>query len=426
MKKQKLPRISFIFTAVILMVGIKLSVSAESLPSAGIDYTLGGNTTSLREIQETQINHQSPDYASTTSPHIPAPSVAAIPTVDPNDDSSGQVIAEETVTAVMERTMREMERQLAARREEELFRNLVIAQVRNYVNVRSTPSEQGEIVGKLYNNSAGNLLEEEDGWYKIRSGSVVGYVKGEYCVTGDEAIALAREVGTRIATVDTTTLKVRNGPGTEYTVLTLVPIEDDLLVVEELGDWVKVDVEEGEGYVHSDYVILSTEFVKAESREEEAARLAKEAAERRAAQAAAARRNNNNTTRNNNQTQTVFASGEGSELGRAVANYGLQFVGNPYRYGGSSLTNGADCSGFVMSVYAAFGVALPHSSSADRRVGMAVDGLANAVPGDIVCYSGHVGIYIGNGQIVHASTRRTGIIVSNANYRRVLAVRRIF
>jgi cell wall-associated NlpC family hydrolase len=186
-------------------------------------------------------------------------------------------------------------------------------------------------------------------------------------------------------------------------------------------------VEEGEGYVHADYVILHTEFVQAESKEEEAARLAKEAAERRAAQAAAARRNNNNSSsQQRNQTQTIFASGEGSEQGRAVANYGLQFVGNPYRYGGSSLTNGADCSGFVMSVYAAFGVALPHSSRADRSVGMAVDGLANAVPGDIVCYSGHVGIYIGNGQIVHASTRQTGIIVSNASYRRVLAVRRIF
>jgi cell wall-associated NlpC family hydrolase len=327
----------------------------------------------------------------------------------------------------MERSIREMERAMAAKREEEQFRNMVIAQVNRYVNVRSIPSETGDIVGKLYNNSAGNLLEEVDGWYKIKSGSVIGYVKAEFCVTGEAAITLAKEVGTRLATVDTVTLKVRNGPGTEYTILTLVPIEDDLLVVEELGDWIKVDVEEGEGYVHADYVILHTEFVQAESKEEEAARLAKEAAERRAAQAAAARRNNNSSSsQQRNQTQTIFASGEGSEQGRAVANYGLQFVGNPYRYGGSSLTNGADCSGFVMSVYAAFGVALPHSSRADRSVGMAVDGLANAVPGDIVCYSGHVGIYIGNGQIVHASTRRTGIIVSNASYRRVLAVRRIF
>ena len=116
----------------------------------------------------------------------------------------------------------------------------------------------------------------------------------------------------------------------------------------------------------------------------------------------------------------------GSDLGNAVVDYAMQFVGNPYVYGGTSLTNGADCSGFVMSVYKNFGVSLPHSSSADRSQGYDVGGLANAQPGDIVCYSGHVGIYAGNGQIVHASTSKTGIIVSNANYRNVLAVRRIF
>ena len=108
-----------------------------------------------------------------------------------------------------------------------------------------------------------------------------------------------------------------------------------------------------------------------------------------------------------------------------MVQFAKQFVGNPYVYGGTSLTNGADCSGFVMSVYKNFGVSLPHSSAADRSVGAAVNGLENAQPGDIICYSGHVGIYAGNGQIVHASTSRTGIIVSNANYRSILSIRRI-
>lgn len=118
--------------------------------------------------------------------------------------------------------------------------------------------------------------------------------------------------------------------------------------------------------------------------------------------------------------------GEGSEMGVAVADYALQFVGNPYVYGGTSLTNGADCSGFVMSVYANFGVSLPHSSASDRTQGYAVDGLENAQPGDLICYSGHVALYIGNGQIVHASNSKTGIIVSGAGYRKILAIRRIF
>ena len=315
--------------------------------------------------------------------------------------------------------------------EEDLFRNLVIAQVRAYVNVRSLPSEEGEIVGKLYNNSVGTFISEENGWYKIQSGSVTGYVKGEYCVTGEEAVEIARSVGTRIATVNTQTLFVRKEPTTESSILGMVPMADELLVLEEAEGWVKVDVEEGTGWVSADYVELHSEFVQAESKEEEKARLAKEAAERKKAQEAAraqAERNANTDTNasNNTQTTTTYAVGEGSEMGKAVAEYALQFVGNPYVYGGSSLTNGTDCSGFVMSVYANFGVSLPHSSASDRSQGYAVDGLENAQPGDLICYSGHVALYIGNGQIVHASNKRTGIIVSQANYRKILAIRRIF
>ena len=311
--------------------------------------------------------------------------------------------------------------------EEELFRNLVIAQVRSCVNVRSLPSESGEILGKLYNNSVGSFIKEEDGWYLIKSGSVTGYVKAEYCVTGEDAVEIARSVGTRIATVTTQTLFVRTEPTTESSILGMVPEADELLVLEETEGWVKVDVEEGTGWVSTDYVTLRSEFVQAESKEEEAARLAKEAEERQKAQAAAAAKVSKKTESSSSSANTQsYSVGEGSEMGVAVAEYGLQFVGNPYVWGGTSLTNGADCSGFVMSVYANFGVSLPHSSASDRSQGYAVDGLANAQPGDLICYSGHVAIYIGNGQIVHASNKKTGIIVSQADYRKILAIRRIF
>ena len=310
--------------------------------------------------------------------------------------------------------------------EEESFKNLVIAKVNDYVNVRSIPSEEGEIVGKLYNKSVGSFIEEEDGWYKISSGSVEGYVKGEYCVTGDAAVDYAKEVGTRIATVTTTTLKVREQPGLEETVLGLVPIEDELIVTEERDGWVKVNIEEGDGYVSMDYVTLSTEFVKAESIAEEKARLAKEEEARKAAQAAARKKTAENKAAGSKSESggKTYANPTGSS-GADVVQFAKQFVGNPYVYGGTSLTNGADCSGFVMSVYKNFGVNLPHSSAADRSVGAAVNGLENAQPGDIICYSGHVGIYAGNGQIVHASTSRTGIIVSSATYRSILSIRRI-
>ena len=320
------------------------------------------------------------------------------------------------------------------------FSGLVIARVSNYVNVRSMPSEDGEVVGKLYDKSVGEFIEEKNGWYKISSGNCTGYVKGEYCIVGEEAEALAKEVGTTYAIVNTTTLKVREEASTDSAVLGLVPIEEELIVVEELDGWVKIAIEEGDGYVSREYVSLRTDFVHAESKEEEEARLAKEAKAREEARAAAAakeaaraEKKTESQAQKSEANQAVIAAAQntaassaGSEMGKAVIDYATQFVGNPYVYGGSSLTNGTDCSGFVMSVYDNFGVSLPHSSSALRSQGSDVGGLENAQPGDIVCYSGHVGLYVGNGQIVHASTSKTGIIVSNASYRQILSVRRIF
>lgn len=367
--------------------------AASVLPAAGIGLSLEEGS-SLKDIQK---------------------EVAADSTQSNETKEKKEIVEPTNVTYTKEEVQQAVEKKE--------FSNLVIAQVHDYVNVRSMPSEEGEIVGKLYDKSVGTFLEEENGWYKIHSGNCEGYVKGEFCVTGEDAVELAKKVGTRIATVNTTTLKVREEASMEASVLGLVPIEEQLVVTEELEGWVKVDIEEGFGYVSTEFVNLSTEFVKAESKAEEEARLKKEAEERRLAQEAA----NKSAKKSSKKSGTsITASATGSAEGQAVANYGLQFVGNPYVYGGSSLTNGTDCSGFVMSVYKNFGVSLPHSSAADRKVGYDVGGLDNAQPGDIVCYSGHVALYIGNGQIVHASTSKTGIIISNANYRNILAVRRIF
>ncbi len=361
-----------------------------------------------------------------------------------------------TMEPVVEATASTTEDTTQQSEEQEQTEELVIATVDNYVNIRDAGSLDGNIIGKLYDHSVGTLLDETaDGWYHIQSGTVDGYVKAEYVLRGEEAKALADQVGQHLATVNTTTLKVRMEPSTDAKVLGLVPDGDTLAVLDQTDGWVKVSTEEGEGYVSTDYVEVYTKNTEAESIEEEQARLAKEAEERRLAQEAAQKevakqdtQKTESTTTAKSTTQdttTQAAAGtqtsaaadssssaaaetqtaSSSSIGRQIADYGLQFVGNPYVYGGTSLTNGADCSGFVMSVYQHFGISLPRTSGQQGQSGTAVSGIENAQPGDLIWYSGHIAIYIGDGKIVHASNASDGIKVSSATYTTILSIRRI-
>lgn len=320
------------------------------------------------------------------------------------------------------------------------YKNMAVAQVNDYINIRKKPNENAELLGKLYSNSVATVIRKKGDWYKIKSGSVVGYVKGDYVVVGDED--LIKSVGVQIAKVNTTTLKVRSKASRKSDVVTLVPDGEELTVASMKAfkdGWVKVAVDEGKGYVSTDYVDITREYTYAESRAEEEARLAIEQARIEAEEAARRAQEQTGTGSTSAGTDSSSSTGTGStsagtdsapvstsSSGQSVVNYASQFLGNPYVYGGSSLTGGTDCSGFVMSVYAHFGVSLPHSSSALRSAGYGVS-YGSMQPGDILCYDGHVAIYAGGNTVIHASNPADGIkYTSPANYRPVIAVRRIF
>ncbi len=455
-----------------------------------------------------------------------------------------------------------------------------IALCSEYINIRASADTSGEVLGKLYNNSAVYIEDvDENGWYKVSSGNVEGYVASQYIAVGAQAETLSEEVGYHVAEVGAEVLNVRSDPSEDSEIITTVTNTQEVEVIEDLGGWLKVAVDSTcYGYVSADYVSTEVQYQVAESIEEEEARLEaeyeaylaeqarqeaeyeaylasqeaeyeayleeqtysdegyyypedavyeesydssysdaqaaadaayqeylnaqaaadeatqqadeqlvydtaaaaqEEYAEYLAAQAAAdeaavgmgdsyapeaytddvyVEENNNyadggytddgytddgyaddgyDETYEDTYGEDIYAEeyDEGgssdtgnASLGQQIANYACQFVGNPYVYGGSSLTGGADCSGFTMAVYSNFGVGLPHSAAAQSGCGTPVD-LGNLQPGDLLFYNdgggiGHVTMYIGNGQVVHASSSTTGIIISDVGYRTPVCARR--
>ncbi len=290
--------------------------------------------------------------------------------------------------------------------------NLVVSTAADYVNIRKDPSEDAEVVGKLYANSVGTVAAAVDanGWVKITSGSVTGYVKSDYVATGSAAQQMADAVGTQKAIVTTETLRVRAAASEDSDVISLIGQGQSYEILGEENGWYKVNTDDGEGYISADFTDVEVQYPEAVS-------VAEEKAEEAAKKAEAAQKE---------REERQKAEAQAASKGQAVVDYAMQFLGNPYVWGGSSLTNGTDCSGFTMAVYAHYGVSLPHYDASQRSCGTAVSSLSAARPGDLICYYGHVGIYIGNGQIISASNPRSGIKISSATYRQIAAIRRIF
>lgn len=260
------------------------------------------------------------------------------------------------------------------------------------LNIRQEASTDSEVIGILTNHNACELLEDAGEWYKVTSGKVTGYVNKQYLVTGDEAEAIAEQEIKTVATVNTETLNVRAEKSTEAAVLSQVGNSEAFTVNSVADGWVEISVDDSVGYISQDYVTLAQALPTAKTIE-----------------------------------QVKYGDGV-SDVRASVVSYALQFVGNRYVWGGTSLENGVDCSGFTMRILGKYGISLPHSSKAQPSYGTKISA-SEAKPGDLFFYGSgrsisHVAIYIGNGQIVHASNKRDGIKVSNAYYRNPICVAR--
>lgn len=260
------------------------------------------------------------------------------------------------------------------------------------LNIRQEASTDSEVVGILTNHNACELLEDAGDWYKVTSGKVTGYVSKQYLVTGDEAESIAEQEIKTVATVNTETLNVRAEKSTEAAVLSQVGNSEAFTVNSVADGWVEISVDDSVGYISQDYVTLAQALPTAKTIE-----------------------------------QVKYGDGV-SDVRASVVSYALQFVGNRYVWGGTSLEKGIDCSGFTMRILGKYGISLPHSSKAQPSYGTKIIA-SEAKPGDLFFYGSgrsisHVAIYIGNGQIVHASNKRDGIKVSNAYYRNPICVAR--
>ena len=471
-----------------------LCTGALAVASIGGNYLPAMSTTMCSETElagmaytlDQFVNSQSAGAASNPEAIVafadePAATDAAAPQTDPNAASGAAIdpaaptpepAAEPTATPKSE------------------YENVGISVAADYVNVRKKPNTDSKVVGKLYRGSAAKIVKKVGDWVKIKSGQVEGYIMSDYLAIGYSAEKMVDKFGTKIATINTETLKVREAKNTDCAVLTLVSGEESFEVIREDKDWVKIMVDgDTKGFVSKEYVDITVKFKKAVSIEEEreaarkkaaaeaAAARAEQEAQQRQQQQASSNSGSSSSSSSSGSSSSSSSSGSsshksssgssssshkssssgssnkssssssshkssgggnssngsgdviGSGDGSAIASYALQFVGNPYVYGGTSLTNGTDCSGFTMSVFRKFGISLPRTSGSQSGVGRKIS-VSEARAGDLIFYArnghvNHVALCIGGGRVVHASNPSVGITTSNIGYRTPYCARRV-
>lgn len=273
-----------------------------------------------------------------------------------------------------------------------------VSNVSNYLNIRAGAGENEKIIGKLPSYAGCEILEDTNGWYKISSGGITGYVKSDYILTGDEAKQAAMNHAELMAIVHADRLNARTEPSTDAKIWTQISENERYHVAEQLDGWVKIEFDEsgeGDGDDEISAAYVSSEFVEVRYALSEAIKFS--------------------------------PTEESASLRSRIVNYAMKFLGNPYVWGGTSLTKGADCSGFTMSVMKNFGISLPHYSGSQAKSGKRIKS-SEMRPGDLVFYGNsrgkinHVAMYIGNGQVINAASRRSGIKISTWNYRTPICI----
>ena len=273
-----------------------------------------------------------------------------------------------------------------------------VSNVSNYLNIRAGAGENEKIIGKLPSYAGCEILENANGWYKISSGGITGYVKSDYILTGDEAKQAAMNHAELMAIVHADRLNARTEPSTDAKIWTQISENERYHVAEQLDGWVKIEFDEsgeGDGDDEISAAYVSSEFVEVRYALSEAIKFS--------------------------------PTEESASLRSRIVNYAMKFLGNPYVWGGTSLTKGADCSGFTMSVMKNFGISLPHYSGSQAKSGKRIKS-SEMRPGDLVFYGNsrgrinHVAMYIGNGQVINAASRRSGIKISTWNYRTPICI----
>ncbi|MBQ7774471.1 MAG: SH3 domain-containing protein [Lachnospiraceae bacterium] len=352
-------------------------------------------------------------------------------TLTHSDLHSDNTQSNTAVTAQVPTNDTESTSETETRLSESDYTNFAIAQVDNYVNVRSIPSTEGDIVGKLPGGSVAEIQAtagEANDWFQIISGNVNGYIKAEYFLSGEEAAAVMDDYVVTYAQITVDRLNVRKEATTGSKRIGYLEEGEQVEIIEDLGEWLHVKYTDStNGYISKEYTQLSESYIYAQTAEETAAQKAIYKTRETRVQTA-------ETSKPENTTKVVFPTTtytSNEDLRKAIIENAMQYVGNKYVHGGNSLETGTDCSGFTMLIYEQYGYSLSRTPSGQlSSAGRSID-YSEIQPGDIICYTengtkcSHVAIYIGDGQIVHAANKRKGVCIGKADYGTIIGIKNV-